>query len=248
MIYFILSSETNSVKIGYTANDAKKRLLELQTGNPIYLVLIGMIEGDVDTKKYYHEKFVKYRQQGEWFFFGEDIKNFITDVNNGLTPTIVEKKDTTRNGKQNIQQRIFDILKDYGLYNCIKYNPKNKNYYLANNDTLELFDYKVIKKKIAIDYGLFVNDKHINSVLSVIAEEVIIPTNNNTIKDKDKLIKYVQFKINNNEPFRLKDIISDLKLQPTRKHLIELLISNFNLEKPTITRSYNNIKGYWWNL
>jgi hypothetical protein len=82
VIYFILNPETNNVKIGYTAGNIKSRLANIQTGNSVLLSVIATISGELQDEAVYHEKFTEYRQQGEWFYFGEKIRKFITEINN----------------------------------------------------------------------------------------------------------------------------------------------------------------------
>lgn len=63
------------VKIGVT-NNVKKRLQQLQTGNPWRLHAIGiMYRPDAfQYEDWLHERFAKYRmrQDGEWFDFGPE--------------------------------------------------------------------------------------------------------------------------------------------------------------------------------
>jgi predicted GIY-YIG superfamily endonuclease len=65
-IYFVRAGTTGPVKIGYT-NNINRRIKNLQQGNPNKLVLLGLMTGTRDTERALHEKFAKYRLEGEWF-------------------------------------------------------------------------------------------------------------------------------------------------------------------------------------
>ena len=54
------------IKIGYSTNPVQ-RLEQLQTGNPFWLYLHAVIEGDMDVEAAWHNKFAKSRVAGEWF-------------------------------------------------------------------------------------------------------------------------------------------------------------------------------------
>ena len=79
-VYFIKEKESNEfIKIGKSINyNSKARLNELQNGNPRPLELICI------TYKYtefqLHKKFEKYRKLGEWFYYSDEIKNFLNTI------------------------------------------------------------------------------------------------------------------------------------------------------------------------
>src|SRR6516164_4078853 len=70
VIYFIQSTMTRHIKIGYAKNP-KKRLSGLQTSNADQLKLLGQVNGEMDDEAAFHEEFAKFRLHGEWF--KEDI-------------------------------------------------------------------------------------------------------------------------------------------------------------------------------
>lgn len=76
MIYFILSSEINAVKIGFTTN-VEQRLSVLQTGSPHELKLVKVISGSPRKEKQLHKKFAEYNIRGEWFHWNDVIKNYV---------------------------------------------------------------------------------------------------------------------------------------------------------------------------
>jgi hypothetical protein len=79
-IYFIQCE--GFVKIGQTRKMVKSRIIELQTGNPFPLKLVGILKTDNmdrDEKKI-HSMFRRYRvrRRGEWFAFVQEIKDFVS--------------------------------------------------------------------------------------------------------------------------------------------------------------------------
>lgn len=65
------SSSNNPVKIGYTSN-LKKRLAELQVGNPLELILLAATAYDseeiaAEKEAHYHKLFKRHKIRGEWF-------------------------------------------------------------------------------------------------------------------------------------------------------------------------------------
>lgn len=79
MIYFLLSPETNTVKIGFTTN-VDKRLSVLQTGSPYQLQLVKVISGSPRKEKQLHQKFAEYNIRGEWFTWCDTIKNYVDEL------------------------------------------------------------------------------------------------------------------------------------------------------------------------
>ncbi len=66
-VYFIQADENGPIKIGYTADDPKKRLGQLQTGNASALKLLGAIKGTSSRERELHAALAEWRMQGEWF-------------------------------------------------------------------------------------------------------------------------------------------------------------------------------------
>jgi len=55
------------VKVGWTENDPRNRLNNLQSANPVKLVLWGVIPGDRSLESEIHERLFPYLIRGEWF-------------------------------------------------------------------------------------------------------------------------------------------------------------------------------------
>ena len=65
-VYIIHAVGTNRVKVGYSV-EPTKRLLELQTGSPFPLALMGIREGTIALEQAIHRRLQEYHQVGEWF-------------------------------------------------------------------------------------------------------------------------------------------------------------------------------------
>jgi hypothetical protein len=76
-VYFVLCSQVNAVKIGYTSN-LKARIGSLQTGNPHRLKMLGWMKGGRTEESTLHRFFAQYHTGvGEWFFFEGDLFDYI---------------------------------------------------------------------------------------------------------------------------------------------------------------------------
>lgn len=75
-IYFVRAGE--HVKIGVTRH-WKQRVASMQVGSPYTIVPMLVLLGDASLERKLHKKFVSYHFRGEWFRFGEGIRNFIKE-------------------------------------------------------------------------------------------------------------------------------------------------------------------------
>ena len=71
-IYFIRAGKQGLVKIGL-AQEPEKRLRELQSGSPVRLSIIRVIQGGHETESWLHRHFAALRQHGEWFTFNDEM-------------------------------------------------------------------------------------------------------------------------------------------------------------------------------
>jgi hypothetical protein len=77
-VYFIQSGYSGPVKIG-VASSPKKRLAQLQTGNPEKLVIVKVIKGKgIDYERELHRIFADYHIRDEWF--RSEVIGLIADV------------------------------------------------------------------------------------------------------------------------------------------------------------------------
>jgi hypothetical protein len=72
-VYFIRELGSLAIKIG-RASEVKRRVGQLQTGNPSKLELLGWLvtENDAKAELMLHESFIEERIRGEWFSIDQD--------------------------------------------------------------------------------------------------------------------------------------------------------------------------------
>jgi len=75
-VYFIQCDVTKRVKIGLSM-DPKDRLKKMQAMCPTELSIIYQVKTRSEMEEVLHERFAKYRLHGEWFEYGEEIKQFV---------------------------------------------------------------------------------------------------------------------------------------------------------------------------
>ena len=77
-VYFVIERPSDKIKIGVSVQ-IRKRLAQLQTGNPNKLELMGWItpEDDYGTEKVLHKRYKEKRVPGgggkEWFTISQDV-------------------------------------------------------------------------------------------------------------------------------------------------------------------------------
>lgn len=74
--YFVQCGDL--VKIG-KARDPRRRLIMMQTGNPVQLTLLLVCHGYAAPEKELHKQFAHLRVRGEWFRYGEEISGYIAE-------------------------------------------------------------------------------------------------------------------------------------------------------------------------
>lgn len=79
MIYFVQAGDSGHIKIGYT-NDIARRVSALQTGCPVALRVIGVIDpGDPLLELDLHKRFDAFRTLNEWFSPDELLLSYIRE-------------------------------------------------------------------------------------------------------------------------------------------------------------------------
>lgn len=119
VIYFVQAGPGGSIKIG-TTSDLDRRLRELQTGNPVSLILLGTIPGSREEEHVVQSMFKHLQMEGEWFRPGEDLLAFIRD-HSGPGPrepvTFVSVKFEPRTSSWDAETTVFAwILGSIGLF------------------------------------------------------------------------------------------------------------------------------------
>ncbi len=80
-VYVFVNYFSNVCKIGYSANPIK-RLNTIQTGCPFKLKMIVVVKGNRSVEKALHKKYKKYKTNGEWFNYKEELKEAIEKIKN----------------------------------------------------------------------------------------------------------------------------------------------------------------------
>jgi hypothetical protein len=73
-VYFIRCR--HAIKIGFSLMP-DLRIVELQTGSPHDLKLLGWVAGNTDTERSLHDQFEEHKIRGEWFRAHPDLLDFI---------------------------------------------------------------------------------------------------------------------------------------------------------------------------
>lgn len=79
VVYFLSDGRNKAVKIGYSA-DLAKRMSSLQTGNRRDLTLLGAIPGTRADESSWHTQFAELRLRGEWFLHHPSLLKAIDDA------------------------------------------------------------------------------------------------------------------------------------------------------------------------
>lgn len=86
MIYFIQNGQDKHIKIGFTQQQPKKRLKELQTGSPHKLKMLRVVEGGRLKESELHERFAHLRVNGEWFRPDPELLDYIKSEGKSKKP------------------------------------------------------------------------------------------------------------------------------------------------------------------
>lgn len=76
MLYFVRAGEY--VKIG-VADNVFSRMRALQTGCPMRLECVLLLQGSYDLEMELHDRFRQVHHRGEWFVWTEDVATFVKD-------------------------------------------------------------------------------------------------------------------------------------------------------------------------
>jgi hypothetical protein len=86
MIYFIQAGESGPIKIGYTENDIKARVRNIQSSNPTEVKLLGVMQGNQKVEAGLHIQFCDYLIRGEWYQPPEQLLDYI--AREGQQPSV----------------------------------------------------------------------------------------------------------------------------------------------------------------
>lgn len=79
-VYFIQIGTSGPIKIGFTAIGVERRLASLQTSHPEPLRVLAAINGGRDVEADLHNRFARFRLNGEWFEPHPDIIQFLAPI------------------------------------------------------------------------------------------------------------------------------------------------------------------------
>mgnify|MGYP003589634014 CR=1 FL=1 len=78
-VYFIWDRANNAVKIGCTKSPRRK-VLELQYGNPNRLELVVAFEGGLDVEAALHQRFAASKIRGDWHEVTEELADLVAEI------------------------------------------------------------------------------------------------------------------------------------------------------------------------
>lgn len=78
-IYFALAQSVQKIKIGYSDSPGR-RFAALEGQSPVGLKLLGVIEGSEQQEKKIQADLIEYRDQGEWFDYTAQVKEYIKNL------------------------------------------------------------------------------------------------------------------------------------------------------------------------
>ena len=111
-VYVLQSGDTHYYKIGLTKDHIKRRIDELQTGNParIKACLVHTVRDMRIAEDILHRKYNKKRGIGEWFYFGP---SFLYDPDDILIEDVTAyiKKELNKEVEYRLLLKEFEIGK-----------------------------------------------------------------------------------------------------------------------------------------
>lgn len=217
MVYFI--TDGRYTKIG-CANDPAKRLLELQTGNPLELSLIKTIKGSFEEEMAIHKSLSLYHVRGEWYDFNQFddcVLEFLLEGNCGLV---------------NQKTKSYDLI----YHNSVRSFNSKKSFISSYEVARELYG-DVCIDDIASVMGVNVaSARRVLSKIKEVGEGVDKP--NPDINNK-KYITTQRKIIVGGEEIHFKDKEFITKSRVSRKA---------SVSRPTVNNHWDNVSDYFEEL
>lgn len=85
VVYFIQAGENGPVKIGWSKKVAQ-RVIDLQTGNPVKLEVLRVVEAEQWAEGWFHGEFDDLWLQGEWFSFDPRMLSLAPPMEKPVAP------------------------------------------------------------------------------------------------------------------------------------------------------------------
>jgi hypothetical protein len=101
MIYIVRTGQEDGgyLKIGYSGKSVKNRVKKLQTGSPLPLDILGVLDGGILEEKELHKKLNRFRVRtdGEWFYDCTEIRQDLgLEINENNEPRLPVDKRATK--------------------------------------------------------------------------------------------------------------------------------------------------------
>jgi hypothetical protein len=99
--YFVQGIFGGPIKIGITSGSVEARVAAMQTGSPVELRTLAVLDGNHEREL--HRRFAKWRLHGEWFdSAAPGLRDVIVDAGAGVQPVVEDDNDTQMDGLERI--------------------------------------------------------------------------------------------------------------------------------------------------
>ena len=119
-VYFVRQGSTGPIKIG-RAVELRRRIGQLQTGNPVSLELLGWLTtgNDTTTEQALHKHYADSRERGEWFSITQDHALRELTLNHGFVPKRGDAFEIIGHDKDGIPEFAGACeWADFEIYEC----------------------------------------------------------------------------------------------------------------------------------
>jgi hypothetical protein len=107
--YFVQPIGGGLIKIGQSTTP-QRRMLALQCGSPVSLILLGSLDGEIYPEGKLHEMFKGDRSHGEWFRPSKDLVRFLNA--NGIRPIVGVRGRHYGQFAPQVEANLFDITRE----------------------------------------------------------------------------------------------------------------------------------------
>lgn len=121
--YFIQQHNGGNIKIGFTRQEPKRRLSELQTANSHPLCIVGLIVGN--HEKRLHKKFANIKVNGEWYKNSVELVDYIkTHTLDGYQEPLTSSPKMDKQGflKYEIKKQIWSVSPSIGSASTVEFD------------------------------------------------------------------------------------------------------------------------------
>lgn len=168
-IYFLLSKDTNRVKIGYSTQ-LSTRIKDLVLMNGTDLELIAYKLGCQSDEVELHKMFIADRLYGEWFNYSDNINNYIETLEldiyqlNKMKKIITDTYEnqqirigrSTRRQQEFLRQKIYILIKDFPgitMYTIMQKLIRELDEFISIGKVQNIINYLENNNKIKSEYN-----------------------------------------------------------------------------------------------